>query len=109
MSCMEMRVGKDSGYPEVLCLENKGARDNWIDSINVFSKCELRAAKEGESLSALTNGTIDTSASSINQFAIMRVKNQEELQKTYEKGKQNMDSIINIQNENRNSFLKQAI
>lgn len=95
--------------PEVLCLENKGARDNWIDSINVFGKCELRAAKEGENITALSNGTIDMAASTANQFAIMRVKNQEELENTYEKGKQNMDSIINIQNENRNSFLKQAI
>jgi len=75
---MTIQVGNyKTDRPEVICLESDNSRNNWIDSIKTFGKCEFRVARDDENMTMLTNGTVDISNQNSNQFAIMRIKNQE--------------------------------
>ena len=109
MGCFLLHVNGMSSKPEALCLESENSSKNWQDAIRTFYRCIFREQQTGENLTALAGGNIDAGGSNINQFAIMRIKSQKELQEQYDSGKNNLRQIIQTQNTHRNSFLLQAI
>jgi hypothetical protein len=109
MTCFKLSVENQRGNEEIICLESRFAAKNWVDAIQSFYQSTLRAPAAGENVAILDKGSVTVATSSSNQFAQLRIKNQQDLEKQTETNEKNLRSIIQSQNLKRNSFLSQAL
>lgn len=107
MTCFQLKVADKPG--DFICLESRMAAKNWIDAIHSFYRSTLRVPGPGEDIAILDKGSSTQAASDSNQFAELRIKNQQEKEKQEELAEKSMQSIIQNQNTKRNSFLQSAI
>lgn len=88
MTCFQLKVSDKPA--DFICLESRMAAKNWIDAIHAFYRSTLRVPGPGEDIAILDQGSSSQAASDSNQFAELRIKNQQEKEKQEELAEKSM-------------------